>query len=104
MTLLRRHRAHQAELKLANGTHYHDHGLVFAREWGQLQRKQQTLGQPLQLTRVKRQDYANIMKVAGVRRITFHGLRHTCATLLLQGGYRRRSSRSGSGTTKLKLP
>jgi integrase len=29
--LLRKHKAHQAELKLANRVHYHDHGLVFAR-------------------------------------------------------------------------
>ena len=30
--LLRRHKAHQAELKLVNRAHHHDHGLVFAKE------------------------------------------------------------------------
>jgi hypothetical protein len=32
LALLRRHKAHQAEPKLANRIHYHDHGLVFAKE------------------------------------------------------------------------
>jgi hypothetical protein len=47
VALLRRHRTHQAELKLANRTHYHDHGLVFAKEWEQLQRHGDMLGHPL---------------------------------------------------------
>jgi integrase len=29
--LLRKHKAHQTELKLANRSHYHDHGLVFVK-------------------------------------------------------------------------
>jgi integrase len=31
-------------------------------------------------------EYAKLVKAADVRRITFHGLRHTCATLLFQAG------------------
>jgi integrase len=31
-------------------------------------------------------EYRRIIKTAGVRAIKFHGLRHTCATLLLQAG------------------
>jgi hypothetical protein len=34
--LLRTHRRHQAELKMANRTAYRDLGLVFAKEWGHL--------------------------------------------------------------------
>ena len=48
--LLRKHKAHQAELKLANRSHYHDHGLVFAKEWEHLRRHGDTLGHPLQMT------------------------------------------------------
>jgi Phage integrase family len=33
VALLRKHKAHQAKLKLANRTHYHNHGLVLAKEW-----------------------------------------------------------------------
>ena len=34
--LLRQHKRTQAELKMANRTTYHDHGLVFAKEYGDL--------------------------------------------------------------------
>lgn len=44
LALLRKHCGHQAELRLANGAHYHDHGLVFAKEWADLQRRHDTLG------------------------------------------------------------
>jgi integrase len=37
VTLLRKHRAYQAELRLANHAHYHNHGLVF-KEWEHLRR------------------------------------------------------------------
>jgi len=43
VTLLRKHKAHQAELKLANRAQYHDHGLVFAKEWEHLHRHGDTL-------------------------------------------------------------
>jgi integrase len=86
VALLRRLKAHQAELKLANREHYHDHGLVFAKEWGDLQRRHDTLGQPLQANNLGQREYARLIKAAGVRPIKLHGLRHTCATLLLQAG------------------
>jgi integrase len=84
VTLLRRHKAHQAELKLANRTHYHDHGLVFAKEWEHLRRHGGTLGHPLQMNNIGQNEYRRIIQAAGVRPIKLHGLRHTCATLLLQ--------------------
>lgn len=86
IALLRRHRGHQAELKLRNGAHYRDHGLIFAREWGDLHRGQDSLGAPLQMNNLGEREFARIIKAAGVRRIKFHGLRHTTATLLLQAG------------------
>jgi integrase len=86
VVLLRRHKAHQAELKLANRTHYHDHGLVCAKEWEHFQRHGDTPGHPLPMNSLGQQEYARIMAQAGVRRIKFHGLRHTCATLSLQAG------------------
>jgi integrase len=86
MALLRKHKAHQAELKLANRHHYHDYSLVFAKEWEHLQRHGDTLGHPLQMNNLGQHEYRRIIKAAGVRPIKFHGLRHTCATLLLQTG------------------
>ncbi len=84
--LLRRHRQHQAELKLRNRQHYHDHGLVFAKEWEDLKRGHDTLGEPLQVNNLGQREYRRLLKASGVRVIKFHGLRHTCATLLLQAG------------------
>ena len=84
--LLRRHKAHQAELKLQSGGRYHDHGLVFAKEWVDLQRGRDTLGDPLGLNSIGQREFAQLIKAAKVRTIKFHGMRHTCATLALQAG------------------
>ena len=86
LDLLRKHRVHQAEIKLRNRQHYHDHGLMFAKEWGNVQRRHDTLGNPLQANNIGQNEYAKLIVAAGVRRIKFHGMRHTCATLLLQAG------------------
>lgn len=83
--LLREHRRTQAELKMANRTTYHDHNLVFVRDWPDL-RHREMLGLPLNPDDVGFRLFQNIVKAAEVRRITFHGLRHTSATLLLGAG------------------
>ena len=86
VVLLRRHKAHQAELKLANRTHSHDHALVFAKEREHFQWHADTLGHPLPMNSLGQQEYVRIMAQAGVRRIEFHGLRHACARRLRQAG------------------
>lgn len=85
VALLRQHRGHQAEIKLRNGAAYTDHGIVFAKEPGD-RRRGDTLGDPLQVNNLGQREFARLIKAAGVRRIKFHGLRHTCATLLLSAG------------------
>ena len=86
LDLLRKHRQHQAEIKLRNRQHYHDHALIFAKEWNDLQRHHDVLGNPLQINNLGQREFARLLKASGVRRIKFHGMRHTCATLLLQAG------------------
>ena len=81
--LLKTHRAHQAKLKMRNRQNYHDHGLVFAKEWSDVGRKYQTLGDPLQINNLGQREFVKLIAAAEVRSITLHGLRHTCATLLL---------------------
>jgi integrase len=46
VALLRAHKAHQATIKLRNRQHYHDHGLVFCKEWSE-RRHGESLGDPL---------------------------------------------------------
>lgn len=84
--LLRVHRKHQRELMMANRTSYHDLDLVFAKEWSDVQKRGDCLGHPLQMNNLGQREYAQVIKAAEVRPIKFHGLRHTCATLLLQAG------------------
>jgi integrase len=84
--LLRGHRRHQRELIMANRKTYADHGLVFAKEWNDVRSGKDQIGQPLQANNLGQREYAALIKTAKVRRIKFHGLRHTCATLLLQAG------------------
>jgi integrase len=84
--LLRAHRSHQAALKLRNRGAYHDHALVFCREWKDLTRGRASLGDPLLVNNIGQREFAKLVKVAEVRRIKFHGLRHTSATLALLAG------------------
>ena len=84
--LLRAHRQHQAEIKMANRTVYRDYGLVFAKETSDVRRKRHLLGDPLQANNLGQREYATLITAAAVRPIKFHGLRHTCAALLLRAG------------------
>ncbi len=72
---LRRHRAQQASDRLAAGDRWTDSGLVFAT------RK----GTPLEPRNINR-TFDALVKRAGVKRIRFHDLRHSCATLLFAQG------------------
>jgi integrase len=84
--LLKTHKRAQAELKMRNRTVYQDHALVFAKEWGDLHGRQDSLGLPLQSNNIGQREFASLLKAAKVKRITIHGLRHTSATLLLKAG------------------
>lgn len=56
------------------------------KEWGDLHGREDSLGLPLQSNNLGQREFARILKAAGVKRITVHGLRHTSATLLLKAG------------------
>jgi len=73
---LRRHRARQAAERLATGAAWQDWGLVFTNE----------TGQPLSGIHVLRYEFFPLLKRAGLPRVRFHDLRHSCATLLLGSG------------------
>lgn len=82
--MLRAQRQHQAEIKMRNRRAYQDYDLVFAKEWGDLHKREDSLGKPLQMNNIVQREFAKLVKASGVRRIRFHDMRHTCATLLLQ--------------------
>jgi integrase len=103
VALLRAHKAHQAEVKMANRTTYQDHGLVFAKEYGDVRTHAACLGHPLQINNLGQRDYLTVIKAAGVRWIKFHGLRHTCATLLLQAGVPVKVVSERLGHTKVSM-
>ncbi|WP_240432594.1 site-specific integrase [Rubrobacter indicoceani] len=69
---LRRHRVRQAEEKLAAGGVYEDHGFVFAGEIGNL----------INPSNLRQRSFIPLLERAGLPQITFHDLRHTCASLL----------------------
>jgi integrase len=71
---LKRHRARQAKEKLKVGGLYRDQDLVFAGEGGN----------PINPSNLRNRSFAPLLERAGLPRITFHDLRHTCASLLFQ--------------------
>jgi integrase len=85
VVLLREHKRQQAEVKMANRPHYRDHGLVFCQAWEQHSSMHAAPGDPLNKMTIGSQ-LDRLCKAAGVKRITPHGLRHTCATLMLAAG------------------
>lgn len=73
---LRRHRARQAEERLAAGPVWRNDDLVFCT----------AVGGALNGNHLSGRGFQEILKLTGLPRIRFHDLRHTCATLLLRRG------------------
>src|SRR5215212_239088 len=70
---LRAHRKRQLEERMHRAGLWQDQGLVFASESGTL----------INLTNLRKRSFASLLERAGLSKIRFHDLRHTCATLLL---------------------
>jgi integrase len=71
LTVLTAHRAAQRAVKKAAGEKWQEHGMVFTTN----------LGTPIEPRNLNRH-LDKLCEKAGVRRIRFHDLRHSCATLL----------------------
>ena len=71
---LHKHRARQAQEKLQAGPLYDDQGLIFAGEGGGL----------INPSNLRNRSFKPLLERAGLPQITFHDLRHTCASLLFQ--------------------
>ncbi len=71
---LRAHRKRQLKEKLMMGNLWQDTGLVFTT----------TVGTPLDVGNLTNHSFRPLLERAGLPKIRFHDLRHTCATLLLR--------------------
>jgi len=71
---LRSHRKRQLEEKLRVGSLYQDQGLVFASEGGGF----------INPSNLRQRSFIPLLERADLPQITFHDLRHTCASLLFQ--------------------
>ena len=71
---LKRHRARQAKEQRKIGGLYRDQNLLFAGEGGN----------PINPSNLRNRSFKPLLERAGLPRITFHDLRHTCASLLFQ--------------------
>jgi integrase len=92
MLRLRTHRALQAGNRLAAGTRWTDHGLVFA----------STIGTPLEPRNVDRSWHA-VRANLDLDHIRLHDLRHACATFLLASGASPRTVMKTLGHSQISL-
>lgn len=74
--VLKKHKARQAQERLLMGDQYHDSGLVFAT----------FKGDPLEPSYISGDYFGKLIEKAKVRKINFHALRHTHATILASQG------------------
>ena len=89
---LQRHRVQQARDRLSAGDAWTDCGLVFASAKG-------TVIEPRNLNRL----FDELSAKAGLRRLRFHDLRHTCASLLLAQGVQPRVVMEILGHSQLSI-
>jgi integrase len=75
LPILRRHRARQAEARLAAGTAWQNTGLVFTNQ----------SGVPIDAAALRR-EFSAVLTRAGLARMRLHDLRHSASTLLLAAG------------------
>ena len=75
MRLLKNHQANQELAKVMAGEHWHDNNLIFP----------SSIGTPKNASNLYK-DFTDVLARAGVKRIRFHDLRHTAATLMLNHG------------------
>jgi integrase len=73
---LQQHRRRQSEDRLKSGGSYQDLDLIFATP----------IGTPLDSCNIVKKIFHPALKAAGLHRIRFHDLRHTCASLLINQG------------------
>ena len=90
---LQKHRAVQAEQRLANGNRWQDQGLIFTSE----------VGTAINQSNLLSKSFYPLREKAEVPKIRFHDLRHTAATLLLQQGVHPKIVQERLGHSQISL-
>ncbi|MCH8063636.1 MAG: tyrosine-type recombinase/integrase [Chloroflexi bacterium] len=85
-------RVAQAEQRLSIGELWRGTGHVFATQ----------IGSPIGSERVAR-DLARIVRKSGLPHLTFHGLRHTAASLMIAGGVHARTIADILGHSRITM-
>ena len=92
VTALREHRIRQLEEKLFAGSRWQESGLLFT----------SSIGTPLDGCNVTK-GFQKMLERAGLPKIRFHDLRHTCASLLLAQGVHPRAIMETLGHSQISL-
>lgn len=90
---LKKHKVRQMEERLRLGEVWQEHGLVFPSE----------IGTPMQPSNLIRRSFHPLLEKAGLPRIRFHDLRHTCATVLLAQGVHPKLVQEQLGHSQISL-
>ena len=90
---LKKHRAQQAAEKLKMGEVWQDCGFVFTTP----------IGTPQDASNLRKISFQPLLEGAGVPRIRFHDLRHTCATVLLSQGVHPKVVQEQLGHSQISL-
>ena len=90
---LKKHRAQQAAEKLKMGEAWQDLGFVFTTP----------IGTPMDASNLRKTSFHPLLERAGVPRIRFHDLRHTCATVLLAQGVHPKVVQEQLGHSQISL-
>ena len=90
---LKKHKARQGEEKLKMGEVWQDLGFVFTTP----------IGTPEDASNLRKRSFVPLLEKAGLPKVRFHDLRHTCATLLLAQGVHPKLVQEQLGHSQISL-
>lgn len=93
VAVLKKHKAAQAEERLRMGEVWQDLGFVFCT----------SIGTPESPSNLRKRSFVPLLEKAGLPRVRFHDLRHTCATVLLAQGVHPKLVQEQLGHSQISL-